>query len=202
MSAFIVGLTGGIGSGKSVVAESFAAHGIRIIDADVVAHMLTAADGAAIPAIRTKFGTEIIASDGSLDRAAMRKLVFADANARKQLEAILHPMIRAECDRLCREADSPYVILVVPLLIESAAYRQRISRLAVVDCPEEIQIARAMARSHLTRSEVERIMAAQTTRQARLAAADDVINNTGSRDELKAQIAELHQTYLNIVQNC
>jgi dephospho-CoA kinase len=191
-----IGLTGGIGSGKSSVAREFERLGVAVIDADALAHRLTAPGGAAIGAIRAAFGPEAIDSSGALDRARMRGIVFADGAARKRLEAILHPMIRAETERLVREAASPYVILMIPLLVESGNPRERCDRVLVVDCPEEIQIERVMARSGLARPEVEAIMASQASRAARLAAADDVIDNTGAPSAIAPKVAALHRRYL------
>ena len=198
--SYVVGLTGGIGSGKSVVADLFAAHGAPIIDTDAIAHALTTPDGVAMPAIQAEFGNGVVGADGSLDRAAMRAMVFADPAARMRLEAILHPMIRAESDRrlLESQARSPYAILMVPLLIESGDYRTRVSRVAVVDCTEATQVARVMSRNGLARSEIERILAAQATRTERLAAADDVIDNNGALAELHPRIEQLHRQYLEL----
>lgn len=192
---FVVGLTGGIGSGKSTVADLFARRGAGLVDTDVIAHDLTGPTGAAMPAIRARFGAEVVAADGRLDRAAMRRRVFGDPPSRLALEAILHPMIRAESDRQIRASTAPYVLLVVPLLVESGSYRERVARVLVVDCEPETQIRRTMARSGLTRTEVERILAAQASREARLAAADDVVDNEGSRADLEARVDELHALY-------
>lgn len=197
MSDYVVGLTGGIGSGKSTVAELFVALGAALVDTDRVAHELTAADGAAMPMLRQTFGDVVVAADGALDRAAMRRLVFADAAARARLEGILHPMIRELSAERCRAATAPYVLLAVPLLVESGSYRERCQRILVVDCPEALQIERVMARSGLARAEVEAILASQATRQQRLAIADDVINNDGAPAELDHQVAILHQQYLD-----
>ncbi|WP_126443847.1 dephospho-CoA kinase [Sulfuricystis multivorans] len=194
--SFVVGLTGGIGSGKSAAAERFAARGVPIVDTDAIARALTAPGGAAIAPIRAAFGDAVLTSDGALDRAAMRRWVFADPNARKRLEAILHPMIRAESEaHVSRCANAEYLILVVPLLIEAGDFRSRVDRICVVDCPEEIQIARVMARSGLSREEVQAIIAAQASRVARLTAADDVIDNSRGLAELDAQVASLHEKY-------
>lgn len=194
--SFVVGLTGGIGSGKSAAAERFAARGVPIVDTDAIAHELTAPGGAAIAPIRAAFGDAVLTADGILDRSAMRRLVFAEPAARKRLEAILHPLIRAESEaRLCRLASAEYAILVVPLLVESGDFRSRVDRVCVVDCPEELQIARVMARSGLSRDEVQAIIAAQTSRAARLAAADDVIDNSRGLAELDVQVASLHEKY-------
>ena len=196
MSHYVVGLTGGIGSGKTTVADRFVEAGAALVDTDAIAHELTVADGAAMPLLRQAFGDVIAAPDGALDRAAMRRLVFADASARKRLEAILHPLIRELSDQRCRAATAPYVILAVPLLVESGQYRERCDRIAVVDCPESLQIERVMARNGLSRADVEAILAAQASRQQRLAIADDVIDNGGGRADLDAQLADLHQKYL------
>lgn len=199
MSGRVVGLTGGIGSGKSAVADCFSRLGAAVVDTDAIAHELTAPGGAAMPVLRAAFGKAVVAADGRLDRARMRRQVFADPEMRKQLEGILHPMIRARSDSRCQEAlaaGAPYVVLVVPLLVESGAYRGRVERIAVVDCDDEVRIARVMARSGLSRADVERIMAAQASRDARLAAADDIIDNNGNLDQLAAQAATLHHRYL------
>jgi dephospho-CoA kinase len=194
--SFVVGLTGGIGSGKSAVGRLFEQRGIAVIDTDAVAHQLTTPGGAAMPAIRAAFGDAVATADGALDRAAMRTIVFADPPARKRLEGILHPMIRDESERRLAGADSPYAILMVPLLVESGSYRERADRVAVVDCDVETQIARVMQRNGLARAEVERILAAQATRAQRLEAADDVIDNDGSLADLEPQIERLHASYL------
>jgi dephospho-CoA kinase len=196
MSRYIVGLTGGIGSGKSAAAECFRSHGIVIVDADAVAHELTGPQGAAMTDIEAEFGKAVITPEGALDRIAMRKLVFSEPEVRQRLEHILHPRIRRLCDERCSAATSPYVLLVVPLLVESGIHRQRCQRLAVVDCPEEVQIARVMARNSMSRAEVERIMAAQASRAQRLEAADDVIDNSGAVEALVPQIKALHDKYL------
>ena len=195
---YIVGLTGGIGSGKSAVADLFASHGVAVVDTDAIAHSLTAPGGAAMTAIRDEFGAGVVNPDGALDRAAMRSIVFADPSARKRLEAILHPMIRSASDHQVTngEARAAYVILMVPLLVESGDYRKRVDRIAVVDCAEATQIARVMSRNKLAREEVERILAAQATRAERLAVADDVIDNDGALSDLPPRIERLHGHYL------
>jgi dephospho-CoA kinase len=195
---YIVGLTGGIGSGKSAAAERFAELGAVVIDTDAIAHELTAPNGPAMPAIVATFGAGMATPEGALDRAAMRRLVFANPAERERLEAILHPLIRAESDRRIAAAASsgaPYVILMVPLLVESGSYRNRVERIVVVDCTPETQIRRVMARNGLARAEVERILAAQASREQRLAVADDVISNDGSLAELLAQIPPLDTCY-------
>ncbi len=195
---FIVGLTGGIGSGKSAVADLFATQGVAVVDTDAIAHSLTGSGGAAMPAIRSEFGDHVASADGAMDRAAMRGIVFADPSARKRLEAILHPMIRAESERqvAAGAAHAPYVILMVPLLVESGDYRKRVDRIAVVDCAEATQISRVMSRNNLPRVDVERILAAQASRAERLAAADDVIDNDGELAALPPRIERLHRQYL------
>lgn len=196
MSIEIIGLTGGIGSGKSAAASHFASLGIPVVDTDVIAHQLTAVAGAAMPAILAGFGSSVIAADGSLDRAAMRQLVFADAARRHQLEAILHPLIRAESVRQLSGVEGVYAVLVVPLLFENPHYLALVRRSLLVDCPEPVQIQRVQARSGLTADAVRAIMAAQMTRQQRLAQADDVIDNGGSLAALQLQVAAKHQYYL------
>jgi len=200
--SFVVGLTGGIGSGKTTVANLFAELGAAVVDTDVIAHELTSAQGAAMPEIVRVFGDAVLQADGSLDRAAMRRLCFSDPSARKRLEAVLHPMIRRESLERCLRADyAPYVLLVVPLLIESGAYRERIHRVLLVDCDEAQQVSRVMERSGLGEEEVRGIMATQASRAERLAAADDVVANTGSRDELQAQVLTLHRRYIDLARN-
>jgi dephospho-CoA kinase len=194
---YTVGLTGGIGSGKSTVAERFGALGVTIVDADVAAHRLTAPGGAAIAAIRDAFGDHFIAADGALDRAAMRAHVFADSAERRRLEAILHPMIRVACDRACEAATSAYVILVVPLLFESRNRAATVQRTLVVACDESVQIARVMSRSGLSLGEVKAIIATQLPAAERIALADDVIDNSGAATALDAPIAALHRRYLD-----
>jgi dephospho-CoA kinase len=195
---YTVGLTGGIGSGKSAVAGRFAGLGVDVVDTDEIAHQLTRPGGEAIAAIRAEFGDQAIARDGALDRGAMRKLAFGDAGARNRLEAILHPMIRAESSRRLEHAAGPYAILVVPLLVESGVDRSRTPRVLVVDCPEATQIERVIRRSGLPEAEVRAILAAQATRAQRLAAADDVIDNGGTPQALEGQVARLHEKYLTL----
>jgi dephospho-CoA kinase len=193
---FTVGLTGGIGSGKSIVAECFAAHGVPVIDTDVIARQLTLPGSAALDAIRTAFGETVMQADGTLDRAVLRRWVFADAAARHQLEAILHPRIRQSVEQALATLAAPYALIVIPLLVETGSYRDVLDRVLVVDCPEELRIARVMARSGLAQEEVKAILAAQAGRAERLAVADDVIMNTASPEALRTQVATLHQRYL------
>ena len=191
----VVGLTGGIGSGKSAAAEAFAEHGASVVDTDAIARELTEKEGGAITEIERIFGKDFI-NDGAMDRKKMRDHVFADPAAKRALESLLHPMIREESARRIAAAGGPYVIHVVPLLIESPDYRSRVDRVLVVDCPEETQLARVRARSGLSEEEVRAIMRSQVSRAERLAAADDVIDNRGSRDALRKQVAALHKKYL------
>lgn len=193
---FSVGLTGGIGSGKSTVADMFGARGAALIDTDLIAHQLTAPGGAAMQAIHAEFGAPFITADGALDRARMRAYVFAEPDARARLEAILHPLIRSETERAAAQAQGDYLIFVVPLLVESGNWRARVDRILVVDCPEDVQLRRVMLRSALPEAQVRAIMAAQVTRAARLAAADDVVDNAGDALALVPQVDALHARYL------
>jgi dephospho-CoA kinase len=193
---FTVGLTGGIGSGKSTVAGLFAEMGVPVIDTDVIARDLTASGGAALEAIRAVFGEAVMQPDGTLDRAVLRRRVFADAEARRQLEAILHPRIRQVVGQTLATLTAPYALIVIPLLVETGGYRDVLNRVLVVDCPEDAQIARVMARNGLAHGEVKAILAAQVGRADRLAAADDVIVNTATPAALRAEVATLHQRYL------
>jgi dephospho-CoA kinase len=195
---FVVGLTGGIGSGKSRAADAFAALGASVVDTDAIAHELTARGGAALAAIVEAFGREALDADGAMDRLRMRERVFRDAAARQRLEAILHPMIRIASQRRIAAASAPYVVHVVPLLVESPGYRERVQRVLVVDCPEELQIERVRSRSGLAAAEVRRIIATQMPRAQRLAAADDVLDNSGDPAALEAQVARLHRRYLEL----
>ena len=192
---FVVGLTGGIGSGKSAAADEFARLGAMVVDTDAIARELTEAGGAALPHIKSLFGAAFITTAGAMDRDAMRKHVFSDPAAKQALEKLLHPMIRAEADRRIAASTGPYVIYVVPLLIESGRPRHRVQRILVVDAPGNLQVERVRARSGLSDKEIRSIIAQQATRQARLAAADDVIENTGSLDALRKQVAALDARY-------
>ncbi|RKE34238.1 dephospho-CoA kinase [Paraburkholderia sp. BL23I1N1] len=196
---FAVGLTGGIGSGKSTVADLFGARGVPLVDTDLIAHRITAPHGIAMPQIAVEFGDSFIAADGSLDRARMRALVFSDEGARERLEGITHPLIRAETEREQREAQGPYVIVVVPLLVESGSWKTRVNRVLTVDCSVETQISRVMSRNGFSREQVLAIIARQATREARLAAADDVIDNDNAPlDALKSQVDAQHRVYLSL----
>jgi len=191
----VVGLTGGIGSGKSAAADEFARLGATVVDTDAIAHQLTEVGGAALPEIERTFGKDFI-RDGKMDRQRMRERVFSDPAAKTRLEGVLHPMIREESRRRIAAAAGPYVVHVVPLLIESPDYRRRVDRVLVVDAPESAQLARVRARSGLAEDEVRAIVRTQAAREARLAVADDVIDNAGPIEALRNQVAALHQKYL------
>jgi dephospho-CoA kinase len=195
---FVVGLTGGIGSGKSAAADEFERLGATLVDTDVIARELTQPGGAAMPHIRALFGDAFVAPDGALHRDAMRNRVFSDPAAKRALESLLHPMIRVESDRRIDSASGPYVVYVVPLLVESKEPRRRADRILVVDAPEELQVSRVAARSGLAPAEVRAIMATQSSRAERLAAADDVIDNGGSLDALREQVRALHARYVKM----
>jgi dephospho-CoA kinase len=193
---YLVGLTGGIGSGKSAAADRFAERGATVIDTDLIAHALTGPGGPLVAALGREFGDGVIAAGGALDRKTMRDLAFSDPDARRRLEGILHPAIRAESERLYRLASTPYVVLVVPLLLESGHYRARCNRICVVDCDPAVQVSRVMSRSGLDEAQVRAIIAAQASREARLAIADDVIDNSRDLEALHAQVDLLHERYL------
>lgn len=193
---FSVGLTGGIGCGKSTVADLFAARGATIVDTDQIAHSLTAPNGAAMPALVAEFGAAYADARGALDRPKMRELVFSDPQAKARLEAILHPRIRAATLAAAAAATGSYVMFAVPLLVESGGWVERVNRVLVIDCLESRQIERVMTRNGLSEQQVKAIMATQATRTMRLAAADDVIDNNGPVAALEPQIAALHEVYL------
>lgn len=195
MTPFCVGLTGGIASGKSSAAKLFEELGAAVVDTDAIAHELTRREGGAMTEIRRAFGSAFIAADGSLERAKMRRLVFNDPEAKKKLENILHPLIRQRALARIVAAQQPYVVVVVPLLLETGAYRDLIQRVLVVDCAEEKQVARAMQRSGLEESEVRAILAAQLSRAERVKRADDIIDNNGDADALRGQVRILHEKY-------
>lgn len=192
----VVGLTGGIGSGKTTAANYFSALGAGVIDTDKIAHELTQAGNKATNVIRQTFGEQFIAADGALNRKEMRSLVFSDSNSRHKLEAILHPMIRDEVVQRIRFSSAPYVIVVVPLLLETGGYHEIIQRVVVVDCSERAQIARATARAGLDVQTMRAIMAAQLPRNERLRQADDVIVNDADLPNLERQVEALHRKYL------
>lgn len=192
----VVGLTGGIGSGKTTVAARLASLGASVVDTDEIARHLTGPAGSAMEELRRAFGHRFVAADGSLDRAAMRALAFEDAAARARLESILHPAIRAVADEALAAASGPYAVLVVPLLFETGGYAGRVARTLVVDCPEDLQVERTAARSGLAPGQVRSIMATQWPRWRRLQMADDVVWNGGEPGALAAQCERLHLFYL------
>ncbi|MDT8397189.1 MAG: dephospho-CoA kinase [Pseudomonadales bacterium] len=191
---FTVGLTGGIGSGKSAVSALFAALGVTVIDADQVARALVTPGSPALRSIVGHFGMPILRQDGELDRARLRQLIFADPDARAWLEHLLHPLIRERIEALIAAATSDYVLLVVPLLLESGAY-DFVNRVLVVDVPEALQVARVAARDRIDPAAAKKIMATQMPRQERLARADDVIDNSGLESDLNAEVKRLHEFY-------
>jgi dephospho-CoA kinase len=194
---FRVGLTGGIASGKSTVAELFAARGVAVIDSDVIARQVVAPGGPLLQQLVAEFGAQILQPDGGLDRKALRRMVFAETDARRRLEALLHPAIRAEMERQSGRAAGPYQILVIPLLIETGR-QTPVDRVLVVDCPPSVQKQRLSARDRSSDAEVAAILAAQVSREQRLSAADDVIVNDGDLQQLSTAVAALHQRYCRL----
>lgn len=201
-----VGLTGGIGCGKSTVAALFKECGVLVIDSDVISHQMTQSGGIAIAAIRATFGDDYIDANGALDRVLMRQLIFADHAAKLKLEAILHPLIRAQMLAQVENANinsrlaSPYLLLVIPLLFETLSYHELVHRTLVVDCAETTQVARTIQRSGLDEQAVRAIMASQITRAERLRLADEIIQNDGNLDALRQQVRQLHLNYKTISQ--
>lgn len=197
---YAVGLTGGIGCGKSSAAKIFASLGAAVIDTDAIAHQLTAIGQPALESITSTFGYEYLQSDGNLDRARMRKLIFSDKAAKNKLENILHPLIKQQVANELGKCSAPYALIVVPLLMETQNYHNLIQRVLVVDCTEDQQITRTMARNHLSSEEVQAIMDTQVPRSKRLAIADDVITNTDNLESIRTQILRLHEIYLRAKQ--
>jgi dephospho-CoA kinase len=198
--SYLVGLTGGIGSGKSTVAELFARRGVPVIDTDLISHQLTRSGGDAIAPIRHAFGDDYIDGAGAMDRSRMRQRVFADPQARQLLESILHPLILDQTRAQMASIPAPYVLLVVPLLFESADYRHWLNRTVVVDCAEDAQVRRATSRSGLSETVVRAIMSQQLSRAQRTHLADDIIQNDGEIYALEAQVGHLHQQYLDLAE--
>lgn len=195
----VVALTGGIGSGKTTVSQRLAELGAAVIDTDHLAHALTAPGGAAMATIAAAFGSEALAADGSLDRVAMRGLIFSDTRARHRLEAILHPLIRARMDEQLAQVQAPYAVLAIPLLFETG-WTDVADRILVVDLPESLQVTRVMARGDLSAEEVRPILASQARRETRRQGADDLIDNSGILEDLMARTADLHRRYLRLAQ--
>ena len=199
---FIVGVSGGIGSGKSCAAKFFQDVGARLVDTDAISHELTQAGGEAMPLIKTVFGDHYLLPDGSLNRVVMRQRIFSEAMAKKQLEAILHPLIFAHSQRQCQaQTSAPYVLLAVPLLAEATRYRNTIHRVLLIDAEESIRCARVMARSGLSQAETYAIINAQASREAQLALADDVIQNNGTLQALEHAVLQKHAQYLALAEN-
>jgi dephospho-CoA kinase len=196
-----VGLTGGIASGKSFVAELFAELGVPIVDTDVIAREVVQPGSTGLAAVTAAFGSAVIAGDGSLDRRALRARIFADPRERARLDAIVHPLIRARAVAQLERLDTPYAIVVVPLLVETD-FRRVVDRVLVVDCAPQTQIARVMARDRVGRHEAEAVLAAQASRADRLRAADDVIDNGGTPAHTREQVAALHARYLAAARDC
>ena len=200
-SKLLIGLTGGIGSGKTSVANGFAERGASVIDTDVIARDLTASGGAAISAIQSVFGDTMITAQGAMDRTKMRSLIFSDINQKARLEAILHPMIYSEVVRQTTKATGLYMVYVVPLLVETGRWNLlNLNRILVVDCDEELQVQRVMQRDKLSEQMVKTIMAQQATRNQRLAVATDVIQNQTTVDALTPEIERLHQWYCQLLE--
>jgi dephospho-CoA kinase len=193
-SPFRVALTGGIASGKSVVAELFAALGVPVIDTDVIARQVVEPGQPALAQVVAAFGPDVLDTSGHIDRRRMRERIFADPDARRRLEAILHPAIRAEMARQSLAASGPYQVLVIPLLAEGGR-RDHVDRVLLVDAPEELQVQRLMARDGVTREQAQASLNAQATRAERMALADDVVRNTGRADELQGAVADLDTKY-------
>ncbi len=194
----VIGVTGGIGSGKSTAAQLFADYGAALVDTDAIALALTQPGQPAVTEIVRSFGPEYLTPAGALDRPRMRERVFSDPRARQALESILHPLIRAQVAAQVSAARAPYVLVLIPLLVETGGYRELIERVLVIDAEERVQIERTMARSALTEAQVRAIMATQASREQRLAAADDIIENSGDLARLRAQVQALHQRYVQL----
>ncbi|GHG72212.1 dephospho-CoA kinase [Alishewanella longhuensis] len=195
--SLLIGLTGGIGSGKSTVADQFAKLGASYVDADMVAREVVAPGTSCLAAIEAKFGSVILQQDGQLDRAALRQLIFQDLSAKQWLESLLHPAIRQQMLQQLRNSQTPYTLLVAPLLLENGLDKL-VQRVLVIDVSEETQLLRAIKRDQNSAEQIKAIMAAQFSRQQRLALADDVIDNNGTTNELLQQVAHLHEKYLEL----
>ena len=197
---YLVGLTGGIGSGKSEVGAAFAARGADVLDADDIAHAISRRGEAGHRAVAQSLGPAFVGADGELDRAALRRRAFDDPAFRRELEQLLHPLIATRLDDAIDRLSGPYGVLVVPLLLERGGLKERVARVLVVDCPEQEQVRRVQLRSGLAADDVRKIMATQLSRAERLAAADDVIDNSGSRDALTPQVERLDRRYRELAQ--
>lgn len=196
----IIGLTGGIGSGKTAASDYLAAKGITVVDADVVARLVVEPGQPALQAIEQHFGSQVIQADGALDRRALREIVFAEPSARKELEAITHPAIGAEILRQLQASHSPYTLLVSPLLLESSQHKMT-QRILLIDVPETLQLARTSSRDQVDEAQVKAIMAAQMSRQDKRSRADDIVVNDSDLASLHRQLDDLHQQYLKMARN-
>jgi dephospho-CoA kinase len=192
-----IGLTGGIASGKSTVAERFSELGVPVIDADVSARIAVAPGSPGLAQVVAKFGEHLLTADGALDRRALRNLIFSDPGRRRELEAILHPLIRADMERRASAAAGPYLVMAIPLLIEGGG-RERVDRILLIDVGEEVQLKRLMERDGGTLEQARAILAAQASRASRLEAADDVVLNEGALSALRYTVDRLHQRYLDL----
>lgn len=196
--SYRVGLTGGIGSGKSTVAKLFAEFDVPIIDTDLISHQLTQAGGDALASIQGEFGMAYINPDGALNRDLMRQRVFSDPRAKQKLESILHPLILSQARSRAETSTTAYIMIVIPLLFESRDYLHWLDRTLLVDCSEDAQIRRVCTRSGLSESAVRSIMSQQLTRSQRALLADDIIQNEGDLSVLKSQVEQLHRRYLDL----
>ncbi|AKF39559.1 TPA: dephospho-CoA kinase [Yersinia enterocolitica] len=194
---YIVALTGGIGSGKSTVANAFANLGVPLVDADIIARQVVEPGMPALMEIASRYGETILHTDGTLNRAALRKKIFSEPQEKAWLNSLLHPLIQQETQSQLANIDEPYVLWVVPLLVENGLHH-RANRVLVVDVAPEIQLARTMARDGITRQQAEDILASQVSRQQRLACADDIIDNSGDPIVIAPQVTLLHQQYLKL----
>jgi dephospho-CoA kinase len=193
----LIGLTGGIASGKSTVAQRFMDLGVPVIDADVAARAVVAPGKPGLEQVIHRFGPSVVAANGDLDRRALRELVFSDPDSRRDLEVILHPLIRADMDRSAAAAIGPYIVMAIPLLVEGGS-RDRVDRILVVDLDEAVQLQRVMARDRCSLEQAQAILSSQAARSARLAAADDVLSNSGTVTDLRQAVDGLHQQYLRL----
>lgn len=196
---WVLGVTGGIGSGKTTVTNLFAKHGIEVVDADIVARHILDKGTQALAAVRQRYGDQVLQANGSLNRTWLREKIFQQPDEKDWLDALTHPLIREQLLQSLEQARSPYVILSAPLLVENNLTRY-CNRVLVVDVSEATQRERTQQRDNVSAAQIERIMQAQASRQQRLAAADDIINNEGDRELLTSQVAKLHSDYLALAQ--
>jgi dephospho-CoA kinase len=195
-----IGLTGSIASGKSTVTQRFAEHGVPVIDADVASRSVVEPGQPGLARVVQRFGARVLDANGRLDRRALRNLIFEDSSLRQALDAILHPLIRADMELEAARAKAPYVVMAIPLLVEGGTARQRVDRVLVVDADETLQIQRLQARDGSSAEHARAILASQASRAARLGEADDVLSNTGTVAELRQAVDRLHEQYLQLAQ--